>query len=112
MLEPGRTYPDSTKQITVDFRNSSGTLFDPTTVVFKLYSPGGVETTYTYGEDSECQKTATGQYVAYATLDEPGRWFYQWVITSGSPEVTSIAQGNVIVRNTPFYSGSDTAYAI
>jgi hypothetical protein len=106
MLAPGRVYPGQTVQVVADFSNASTELlFDPTTVTFKLMSPCGSSTSYVYGADTEVAKLATGEYQASVTVDRPGRWHYQWMITSGTPAVTTMAQGTIVVQDTPFYDG-------
>lgn len=48
---------------TASFYNTADTLTDPTTVVFTWRTSAGVETSYTYGTDSEVTKSSTGIYV-------------------------------------------------
>lgn len=114
-LAPGRIYPNSTVQIIGDFTNTSTeAAFDPTTVTFKLISPCGAVSTYVYGTDTEVTKLAVGEYQAAVTPDRPGRWHYQWVLTSGTPTVTTISEGRFLVQDTPFYDAywNDSAYRI
>lgn len=64
---------------TVKFRNkTTGALVDPTTVIWKWRTPSGVETTYTYGVDSEVTKTGTGEYVGTITILEYGTHASKW----------------------------------
>ena len=47
---------------TGEFKNNAGTLADPDDVTFVWRTPAGVETSYTYGDDAQVTKTATGVY--------------------------------------------------
>lgn len=62
------------------------TLFDPASVVLTVRSPSGVVTTPAPSKDS------TGVYHADITVDESGRWWYEWngdsIINEGSFPVT------------------------
>jgi hypothetical protein len=57
------------------FTNSDGDYYDPTEVIFRTESPGGVETAYTYGEDDEVVKHGTGDYSLDWLPDESGDWY-------------------------------------
>jgi len=63
------------------FTNAAETAVDPTAVVFMLRSPGGVEMTYTYGEDDELVRDATGVYHVDVDVDEEGSWHYRFEST-------------------------------
>jgi len=65
----------------------SGANTDPTTVLFKITTPDGVTTTYTYGVDAELVKSATGiYYVDYVTA-QSGEHKYRFAGT-GVPAAT------------------------
>jgi hypothetical protein len=99
MLKNGRLYPNTVLQLTIAFTDTDGVAVDPDTVVFKLCSPCGVITSYTYGTDSEIQKASTGNYTADVTPDRGGRWFFRWE-TTGPVFAT---EDSFIVINSPFY---------
>lgn len=106
---PGKLYPIVTVPLNGTFYDEAGDAFDPTTVELFIFSPSGRESSFTYGEDSEIRRTADGRYTFNATLDEPGRWYYQWRVTAD--DVTSVKESDILVQDTPFYSGSRRAYA-
>lgn len=71
---------------------------DPGTVAFKVRSPSGTVTTYTYGSNSEVTKIGTGIYACDLDLATAGVW--TWVFEcSGSAKglitgsVTMVASG-------------------
>lgn len=106
---PGKLYPVATVPINGTFYDEVGDAFDPMTVKLCIWSPSGRETSYTHGVDSELRRTADGRYTFDATLDEPGRWHYQWRVTAY--DVVSIKESDILVQDTPFYSGSRRSYA-
>jgi hypothetical protein len=83
--------------LTALFKNSSATLTDPTVTKLRYEDPSGNETTLTYGTDpaSSIDKTATGTFVAYLTLDEAGTWYYRWI---GTGAVVAQEEGTFDVR--------------
>lgn len=105
---PGKLYPVATVTINGTFNDEDGLPFDPVTVKFLLVSPSGRETSYTHGSNSEVIRYGDGRYRVDATLDEPGRWHYQWRVTV--LDVTSIKEGDLLVQDTPFYSGARRSY--
>lgn len=66
------------------FRNLSGDLVDPTGVVFKLRTPAGTTTTYTYGTDVQLVKSTTGTYYADVTITESGPHWYRFAGTGAA----------------------------
>lgn len=82
------TDPDST---TAPVDPETGkTLIDPTTVTFKVRSPGGTVTTKVYGTDAEVVKSSVGVYVYRLNLSEEGTYHYQWVAT--------VVNGGIVIR--------------
>lgn len=69
---------DSQVRLTATFKNSSGTVTDPTTIKVKYKTPAGVETTKTYVTDAEVVRSSTGIYYIDLTLTQTGRWHYRW----------------------------------
>lgn len=104
MLKPGRIYPGTTVTLTAAFTDSSGVASDPTTVIFKTYSPHRVSTTYTYGVDSEVAKSSVGNYTATFVPDIAGRWYIRWE-TTGS---TMTTEDNFVVTDSPFVDSLST----
>ena len=78
-------------RVTGTFTDFNGSDTDPTTVVFKIHSPSGVETTRTYGV-SGVTKTGTGVYYSDITLDEGGVWSYRW---TGTGALVAAGQGTL-----------------
>lgn len=72
------TYPTTTIAATAEFRDDTGTLFDPTTVYCRVTAPSGVQTTYSYGSSPNLTKTGTGKYKCVYDVDEPGTWYEYW----------------------------------
>lgn len=61
-----------------------GTLTDPAEIVFRWRTPAGIETSYTYGTDSEVQRASTGIYTFTApTIARRGNHFCRAVSTAG-----------------------------
>lgn len=98
MLTPGKLYVGTGLSLTTSFRNSSGTLFDPTTVTFETFSPCGARVTYVYNTDAEITKTATGRYAAAIEPDEVGRWRFRWLTTG----TTFATEGDFLIQESPF----------
>lgn len=72
------------------FRDDAGTLTDPTTVVFKVRTPGGVETTYTSADGVANDSPGVWSY-QLAPLDEAGTWAYR-VVGTGALDAAGEAQ--------------------
>lgn len=78
---------------------SNGVSVDPTSVVFKVKTPGGSVTTETYGTDANVQRDAAGVYFRMVDVTETGQWYCRWV-TGGSYQ--SAVEGGFYVRGTQF----------
>jgi hypothetical protein len=73
-----------------------GTPTDPTTVVFTVQGPDGVDTIYTFGIDGEVTHPAVGVYVLdLAPPPDPGVYFYS-VTGTGSVEATGTGDFTVL----------------
>ena len=57
---------------------SGGADVDPTTVTFKVKTPVGLITSYTYGTDPEIVKDSTGDYYVHFTPTIEGRHVYRF----------------------------------
>lgn len=74
----------------------SGTLTDPTGVIFTVEDPTGVSTVYTFGVDVEVTNPSTGVYaLALGPLSLVGTWLYTVagsgvVVATGSGELTVV----------------------
>lgn len=78
---------------------SSGANVNPSAVMFKVRSPAGVVTTYTYGQDAALVRDATGVYHVDVSADEPGDWAYRfWSTGTGQ----AAAEGRFGVRYSRF----------
>ena len=72
-----------------------GTPTDPTTVVYEVFDPLGVSTTYTFGVDIEVTNPSVGVYVLdLPALTEPGTWRYS---ITGTGTVVAVGQGEFTV---------------
>jgi len=83
----------NTVELTSTFVSSSGAASDPDAVRLILRQVGGVETTYTYGDDVEVTRVSTGNY--QFLLDPPAAgtsWHYRWE-GDGSDDIDSADQG-------------------
>jgi hypothetical protein len=63
------------------FETAAGTDTDPSAVFFKVETPSGTETTYTYGTDAALVKSATGIYYVDVSITEAGTWHYRFYST-------------------------------
>lgn len=75
------------------------TVTDPTVVQFKISNPVGVETIYTYNQDPELKRSATGVYYVDYVLDVSGEWTYRF---EGSGNFIAVAEGMVFVEPSSF----------
>lgn len=67
--------------VSASFTNASGSLVDPTGVVFKWKLKNGSTTTLTYGVDAALVKDATGVYHVTFTPSSAGIHYIQWTTT-------------------------------
>jgi len=82
------------RRLKATFKDTAGTIADPTTINFKIREPDGVETTYVFGTDSELVKEGTGIYYVDWTMAKPGRHIGRFIGT-----------GNIIgTENYEFYA--------
>jgi len=63
------------------FKDSTGTLIDPTAVFVKYRTPAGVTTTLTYGVDLALVRDSLGTYHADVSITAAGTWAYRWYST-------------------------------
>ncbi len=68
-------------RVSVEFRNTSGDLADPTAVNMSQRTPAGVTTTYIYSTDAELVKDSTGKYHVDVSASEAGVWYYRFFST-------------------------------
>ena len=72
-----------------------GTPTDPTTVVYEVFDPLGVSTTYTFGVDVEVTNPSVGVYVLdLPAATEPGTWRYS---ITGTGTVVAVGQGEFTI---------------
>lgn len=83
----------------VEFKNRSGAFVDPTTITFKIKSPTGTITTYTYITDEELVKESTGRYYIIVEPDESGTWHYRF---SGTGTIKAAGESRFTVKPTQF----------
>lgn len=77
----------------------NGTPTDPDTIVFKVRTPAGVETTYTYAIGPTVVRDGVGQYHVDVLLNQTGRWWYRW---EGTGAVETAAEQMLYVIETAF----------
>lgn len=83
----------------VEFKNTSGTLSDPSVVTFKIKNPAGTTTTYVYGTDAALVKDATGQYHIDVDIDSVGIYYYRFI---GSGTLKAANEGKFTIKQTEF----------
>lgn len=83
----------------VVFRDVAGAATDPSTVVFKVRTPSGSETTYTYGVDAAVVKDATGTYHVDVTLTAAKRWSFRW---NGTGALIAASETSIEVEPSAF----------
>lgn len=109
-MRPGKYYVNSPLRLTVNFQDDDGDDTDPTTVLIKVMSPSGVETSYTYLTDDEVQQVDAGDYTADITPDEAGRWRYRWETTGSG--TTLAEEGDFLVQYSAFYDSPFSDYSL
>jgi nitrogen fixation protein FixH len=97
------TYPHGSRPVfTVVFSDAEGLSRTATACVFKLRSPAGVETVYTYGVDSSVTNTATNTFrFECPKLLLDGDWYCRAVATAG---FDAPAEGRIYVERSAFTS--------
>lgn len=103
MLTPGRNRINGTLRLNATFTDSNEDLFDPDSLIAKVYSPSGVITTYTYGTDAKPVRTSTGLFYLDYAPTEAGRWHIRWQAVEGAD--TIVLEDNFIVQTSPFIDG-------
>jgi len=68
-------------RVTGTFKNSAGTLIDPTVVNFAYYVAGAAPTVLVYGTDAGLVKSSTGIYYVDVSLTSSGTWYYRFYST-------------------------------
>lgn len=86
-------------RVSVDFKNASGTLTDPTTVTFKFENPAGTETSYVYGVDGQLVKSGTGEYYVDITGNSYGTWLWRFI---GTGTVVQVDEGAFFIKKSEF----------
>ena len=81
-----------------EFRNSSGSLADPTTVTVQVKTPDGTVTLYTYAGGA-VTKDSTGLYHKNVTITAEGKWTLGML---GTGNVASAEHSTITVRQDPF----------
>jgi hypothetical protein len=108
MIAPGLIYIGAQLRFTVQFTDSDGNAVDPASVVFRVMSPWGSETTLTYGVDADLQRLSTGSYTADFSPGEAGRHAYRWQSTGTGTIAAN--EGTFSVQSSPFFDQSNWDY--
>ena len=87
------------RKLQATFRDSAGTLTDPTTVTFKVRAGDGSTTTYLYGTDAQLVKASTGVYYVLWTIASNRRHFYKF---TGTGTVAAVEEGEFQPRPSAF----------
>lgn len=78
---------------------ASGSSVNPAAIMFKVKTPAGVVTTYTYGTDAALVRDATGVYHVDVSVAEAGEYVYRfWSTGTGQ----AAAEGQFVVKATLF----------
>lgn len=83
------------------FRNAAGAYTDPTEVTFRVESPSGAVTVYTYG-GATVTKNATGSYSVWITPTVSGSWYWRAEATGA---VVDAVEGGFRVSASEVISG-------
>ncbi len=67
--------------VTALFKNSAGTLADPSAVYAQYQNPSNEETSLQYGVDDALGKSAVGTYYIDIDANEVGTWYYRFYST-------------------------------
>jgi hypothetical protein len=87
-------------RVSVTFQNVNGIATDPGAVTFRIVTPSGTDTTYTYGQpDGMIVKDGVGRYHADVSANAEGRWRYRF---AGTTPVQSADEGFFRVRESSF----------
>ncbi len=108
MLTPGRKHVNGNVRIAANFQDEDRVDVDPSTVTFKVMSPGGTITSYVYGTDAELVKVNTGDYYVEWSPNCSGRWYYRWETTGSG--TTSAVEGSFVVVQSPMIESAPDAY--
>lgn len=100
MMTPGPNRINSTLRLNATFSGANGALFDPDSLVAKVFSPSGQITAKTYGTDTQPVRASLGQFYVDVTPTEAGRWYIRWQAIKGSD--TIVLEDDFIVQVSPF----------
>ncbi len=98
---PGRIWPGTNLRVNVALVDSFNAPVDPTVVTFRTMDPCGSQSSYTYGVNTQVQRSGVGQYLVDFQPIEPGRWRWRWDTTSTIAAPFAV-EGNFIVQDSPF----------
>jgi len=79
----------------VQFRNDTDVLTDPTAITVTIDPPGTGRQTLTFGVDGGLVKDTTGTYHTDFTLTKSGRWLLGW---DGTGALTAAGNLNFLVN--------------
>jgi hypothetical protein len=88
--------PGDTVRLTAEFRNSAGTLTNPTAVTLRIRPKGGTPVVYVYGVGVEVVRDSTGLYHMDYTVPNLGRFVafdYRW---EGTGTVAAVEEGQFL----------------
>ena len=108
MLTPGLRYIGNTERLTVNIYDGDDVDTDVVALTCTVMDPAGASTVYTYGTDSNIDRTDAGDYYCDVTSDQSGRWLFRWVGTGAT--YTVVDAGSFVVQASPFHDDSRDAY--
>lgn len=83
----------------VEFKDTSDSFIDPTTVTFKLKLPSGSTTTYVYGTDAQLVKDSTGKYHVDVDISSAGIYYYRFI---GTGTVKAAGESKFSIKTSNF----------
>lgn len=93
------------ERVTFTYRNTAGTLANPTATTATITTPAGVATTYTYGVDGQLVRDSTGVFHIDVTFNAAGTWTVEGY---GTGAVAAASSQTFVVGVTNAYADVDT----
>lgn len=88
-----------TARCTAKVKDANGVLRDPATLTFKLTKPSGDVVSFSWPENAEIVKVATGDFYIDVPIDESGASYrYVWTSAGGAQPVPAVRRGELRIR--------------
>ena len=85
-----RYYKGNLIKVTATFKDSTGTVIDPTVVSAQVQTPAKVDTTYIYGVGGQIIRTGTGVYYININTTSSGDWYCRWYSTGAGQAAAEV----------------------